>query len=183
MTGQIKGDALKNTLNGDSASSPLFSPTPLIYAHFTSNLPPSFIHANPSLSRRIYIHAAAGQRVTRFIYAEFIGSSLLSCFGSCVVSETQRVKCEPWGHLFSSQSKPGKVEPRTFVTNTESECFGGSVRAPAHVLMHVCTSVHECQVSLCCRCWISQRLFISADPGSHHCSQAVNHPAAIRALI
>lgn len=55
MTRQIKGDALKKTLNGEPSSSLTSLFLLPSYAHLTSELPPSFIHANLSLSRRIYI--------------------------------------------------------------------------------------------------------------------------------
>lgn len=62
------------------------------YAHLTSELSPSFIHADLSLSRRIYICCCRAKVVSHFICADFIGSRLLNCFGLCVVSEAQRVK-------------------------------------------------------------------------------------------
>lgn len=52
------------------------------------------------LSCRIYICHCRAKVVSRFICAEFIGSSLLSCFGLCVFGEMQRVKCKPWGHVW-----------------------------------------------------------------------------------
>lgn len=159
--------------------SPLLLPylylfTPLIC---TLNIwtPPTFIHANLSLSRRIYICCCGAKLVSRFICAEFIGSSLLSCFGLCVVSEMPRVKClgACLGHRVNLA---GSAPIPLWLTQSVSVFAGLCICVPARVLMHVCTSAHECQVSLRCLCWCSQSLPISADPGSHHCSLAANHP-------
>lgn len=117
------------------------SSTPLIC---TLNIwtPPS-IHATRSLSRCIYIFCCRAKVVSRFICAEFIGSSLLSCFGLCVVSEMQRVKCKPWGHaqVTGGGKKTARVRHITFVANTKCDhcwaCWCLSVN------MRWCTYAHR----------------------------------------
>lgn len=78
----------------------LLSPTPLL----TCELSPSLIHANSSLSRRIYIPSCRAKVVSRFIWAEFIGSGLLTCLGLSVVFEMLAVGgLEARGHALRSK--------------------------------------------------------------------------------
>lgn len=69
---------------------------PLPHAHLTSELTPPFIQF---LSRCIYILRCRAMAASHFICAGLLGSSLLSCFGLCVVSKMHRVKCKPRGHI------------------------------------------------------------------------------------
>lgn len=63
MSRQIKGDALKNTLNGNHHHPlPSFFLQLPSYAHLTCEPSHSFIHANLSLSRGYLHNAAAGRR-------------------------------------------------------------------------------------------------------------------------
>lgn len=45
-----------------------------------------------------------------------------------------------WG-MFRSQSKPGKVEPSTFVANTKCECFFGGSLGAARACAHACMDI------------------------------------------
>lgn len=83
--------------------------------------------------------------------------------------------------------KTSEVDPGTFVTEQQNVCFWwlrASLQLLPSLCTHISTFLRECQVSLCCRRWCSQSPSISAaDPGSHHCSPAVNHHAAISGPI
>lgn len=97
MPRKIKGDAPKKSLWSPPPSPqiPCLS-LPLPHAHLTSELTPSFIQF---LSRCIYILRCRAMAASHFICAGLLGSSLLSCFGLCVVSKMHRVKCKPRGHI------------------------------------------------------------------------------------
>lgn len=139
MPRKIKGDAPKKSL----WSSPL-SPQipclslPLPHAHLTSELTPSFIQF---LSRCIYILRCRAMAASHFICAGLLGSSLLSCFGLCVVSKMQRVKCKPRGHIRVTRVNPARSTP-LYLCDYQWEYFKGcaDARAPCtwpHACMHV----------------------------------------------
>lgn len=70
----------QNDEQEDQKGTPLRYPPPPSHAHFTCELSPSFIHANFSLSRRIYMRCCGAKVVSRFIWAEFIGSGFIDLF-------------------------------------------------------------------------------------------------------
>lgn len=129
---KIKGDALKIAGNSHAPHPPLLPS----YAHLRCKLSPSFIQANFSLSRRIYIRCCGAKVVSRFI---FIGSGCIDLFW---------LKCCLWN---AEAQKPGAhVEVR-------AKLIGFS---PAHLwltqkcvlvvdtLAHAGTSAGTCQVSV-----------------------------------
>lgn len=150
MMRQIKGVAPWK----DKSKKKLLTQAPLLclqlpHAHLTSELPPGFIHADLSLSRRIYMLCCRAKVVSHFIWVHRKRLAELFWYLCCLLNAAGSKAS--LGGRFGSHSKPDKGWSRCLCCKQKAFWWlYPCLCAAACKLLHVCRWACECQVNLNC---------------------------------